>query len=241
MPAQFDINQFRSVVAGGFAKPDRYRIRFPIPLGLNPFGTYYNISRFLEFYAESIQFVGVGFTTVNILRYGYGASEQKPIFPNFQEIQVVFYADAAGDNLRFFHDWANLVNNFNMKGGIVSPSADGVYPYEFAYKDDYVVDGMITLLNGFGDEVQTWHPRRMYPLQIPSIALTWSSTRDILKLTVIFTYMDWYREKVEEGQPLPATAFGGAGAGVPAGISAGSNAPQTSGTPTIINQTENKT
>jgi hypothetical protein len=104
---------------------------------------------------------------------------------------MTFYSDSEAMNYRFFEDWLGIVANSDMSAGI--SGNDGVAnAYEVYYKDDYSVDGMVTLFDQASNEVATWRYRQMYPIDMPHIKLGWAITNDVKKLTVIFTFMDKY-------------------------------------------------
>ena len=190
----FNIEDFRQTVDSGMLKPDRYRVRFPIPQAMQNLTYYselYNTNRYLEFYSDSIDFAGVGVATHDIVRYGYGPSEKSPIAGVFNPVMITFYNDSQAMNYLFFEQWMNIVSNLNMLDGI--SGADGVSsPYEIFYKDDYVADGMVTLIDNNDNEVATWRYRRMYPIEIPHMKLGWSITNDVQRVTVMFTFTDKY-------------------------------------------------
>ena len=203
----FDIDSFRSAASGGFQKLEHYRVRFPYP-PLMLTQTYKganttNAVSGLEFYADSTDFPGASLATHDVTRYGYGPSEKKPSFTKFNDIMITFYADANADNLTFFQAWLNTINNFNFSGGInllvqntqfniPYSMAGGANVYEIAYKDDYAVDGWITMFDNTENPITTIFMRQMYPINIPEIKMGWSLTQDIMRVTVIFTFVDWY-------------------------------------------------
>ena len=201
----FEIDSFRSAVSAGFQKLEHYRVRFPYPnlmLGQTYANTLNSVAA-LEFYADSVDFAGVSLATHNINRYGYGPTEKKPVFPQFQDIMITFYADANADNLTFFQAWLNTIMNFNMSGGINSIVTNnqfntpydlpgGTNVYEVAYKDEYAVDGWVTMFDNAENPITTLYMRQMYPIHIPEIKMGWALTQDVMRVTVIFTFMDWY-------------------------------------------------
>ena len=121
----------------------------------------------LEFFADSIDFAGVTLATHNVTRYGYGPFEKKPVFPQFADIMITFYADASAENLTFFQAWLNTIANFNFSNGINPLTqnnqlnipyslAGGQSVYEVAYKDDYAVDGWITMFDNARIQLQLY-------------------------------------------------------------------------------------
>lgn len=210
-----NIENFRQTVAPGFQKPNKYLVQFPIPPVLSGLGGVtptngatpspgYTTLQNLQYYADSCDLAGVGVGTVNIIRYGYGASEKSPFAPIFNDLLITFYNDVNSNNLKFFQVWLNSIQNFNMQEGINAVFNGGISPYESFYKDDYAVDGIISLLSDQGEVKRKFRPRKMWPTQINEIKLAWQ-LRDIMKFAVFFNYMDWYIDVEEAANEVPTT------------------------------------
>lgn len=205
----FNINDFRSNTGNGFQKLEHYRIRFPIPILLNTPGSLNfttNTLRSLEYYADSVDLAGVNLATRQIVRYGYGTSEKKPIAATFNDLMVTFYSDANGDNLLFFRTWLNAIANFNMSKGIQDPSVTenvGIVSYELEYKDNYAVDAWLTQFDISGNITSSMTLRELYPVHITETKLGYALTQDIMRITVIFAITDWYNGSVDSPQQTP--------------------------------------
>lgn len=199
----FNIAAFTAEVQSGFQKPNRYRVRFPIPPVLNGYQPFTASLPTLEFFAESADLVDIGFATRNIVRYGYGMSEKKPFTPIVNDVAITFYNDSVSSNLGFFQQWTWAIQNYDLSNGIVVNGQQGlnttVQPYELLYKDDYAVDGMITLIDNNDNDVATWRMRRMWPMHITNTKLGWAIINDIMKITVVFNYTDWYIDTSQSG------------------------------------------
>lgn len=201
----FSPNDFRAVVNSnkGFLKLTRYRVRFPIPQAMvnnNLSSGYYNLLRTMEYYTDSFDFPGMGFITRNVVRYGYGPSEKKPVAPGFSDIAMTVYNDATSLNFNFFRDWLLLVQNFDMTDGIAGLSTStNNEPYELFYKDEYAVDGMVTLLSDTDEDVVTVRMRQMFPIHIPEMKIGWAIKNDIQRFRVIFSFTDWYTDWTQGG------------------------------------------
>lgn len=215
----FEINTFRSVVRG-FQKLEHYRVRFPYP-SLMLSDTYQtgtkNTVPFLEFLSDTVILPGVAMGTRPINRYGYGPSEKKPVFPQFSEVMMTFYADQEADILTFFQAWMNSIFNFNMQGGISNlatqntPSipyvaAGGQDAYEVSYKDDYAVDAWLTLLDNSENVIHTTYLRQCYPIHIADTQLGWGLTNDVMRVSVYFAFNDWYIVTGDPDSPVQTTA-----------------------------------
>ena len=202
-----DIDTFRFTVSGGFQKPDKYRIFIPVPFLMTKLPWYqslYSTARDLEFYADSVDLIGATLQTVPISRYGYGAAHEYVYGVGFSNIMMTFYNDSQAQNLFYFQQWMNICNNFDMSAGVAGSDVLGINTYESYYRDDYVVDANITLLNSQGLDVATWTMRQSYPKAVPESKLAWSITGDVHRITVIFSYTDWFLNP-EAGQQLEIT------------------------------------
>jgi len=195
-----NIENFRQTIAPGFQRPNKFLVQFPIPplmasAGVSGGTPLYATLQNIQYYADSCDLVGVGVGTVNIIRYGYGASEKVPFAPLFNDILMTFYEDVNNNNLIYFQSWLSVIQNWNMSQGIAANFATGgLSAYESSYKDDYAVDGTITLLNELGEGEKSWRPRKMFPVQIAETKLAWG-LRDVMRISVIFNYMDWYGQE----------------------------------------------
>lgn len=197
------IDQFRAVVAGGFQKPNKYRLLIPVPsifAQMPEYGTLYNTDRYLSFYCNSLDFVGVNLQTVPITRYGYGSAQEYGYSAAFSNIMATFYVDSDALNMWFFQKWCRVVNNFNMEGTIAGSDSLNVQPFENYYKDDYAVDMYVTLLSQLDEDVGTWVMREAFPKSIAETKLAWDVVNDIMRVTVIFSYADWYLLNSQESR-----------------------------------------
>lgn len=208
------------MIDGGLLKTSRYRVVFAIPPVFGYLSTgseLYNTTRYLEYYADSVDFPGVGLLAHEVLRYGYGATEKKPIAPTFQDVMITFYNDSQGMNFNFFDQWMACITNFNMSGGI-SGGTTAAEPYELFYKDDYAVTGWVTTIDTNGNDVATYAYRQMYPINIPNMKLGWSLIQDVQRVTVFFTFMDKYLDTTQAGtlvNNLSSTSSGDSNMGNP--------------------------
>ena len=215
----FSPSEFRSQIdsRGSFQKLEHYDIFVPVAPIMGPLASQgqpiSTTNQGLIYYSDSIDLAGVSLGTLPIVRYGYGTSEKKPFAPIFNDIMITFYADGESNNLGYFQAWMMLINNFNMQKGINSPqnSSSAYSPYELQYKDDYAVDLIITIYDNSGNPIRAFALREAYPIDIPSIKMGWAMTQDIMRVTVLFTFVDWYivsnipNNNIPNGVPITQT------------------------------------
>lgn len=198
----FSIDDFRGQNNENFLRPTRYNVLFPVPVVAQAAGavsTFLDQTYNLQFASDSVDLVGVGFLNNVVVRYGYGASEKKAGPPSFNDVLITFYNDGESRNLNFFQLWMDLITNFDMAQGIAQNNSLGAFPYETSYKDDYAVDGRITLFDQNKNDVFTIVMRRMFPVQIFETKLGWGLVQDIMRISVMFTYQDWYFDSQSGG------------------------------------------
>jgi len=148
---------------------------------------------------------GVAMATRPVIRYGYGVSEKKPMFPAFSDIMMNFYADGNQVNLKFFHEWMNCICNFDFSGTIQSTrKVTGIDTnlYEVAYADEYKVDTVVSLWEEDGKESYRMTLRDCFPSAIPETKLS-SEQGQIMQIIVNFSFTDWFLMPIID-QPLPA-------------------------------------
>jgi len=171
------ISEFKSSFSTDVARPSRFDVEVPIPLGLVP---YLGISRKLKFRCESAELPSRSISTVPMKIYG--PVENYPYQTTFQDITLTFIV---GDNMEeklFFDAWLEWINpsltyNFKFKGDYAVPLR--INQYDVQNKVSYSVD----LIDAF-------------PVAINSMQLD-SSADGYHKLTVSFTFTSWKNNSFE--------------------------------------------
>lgn len=206
MPA--NISDFRAIMFDyqGPAKLDRFNLRFPVPPCITNAKTAESIpmseaGRFMELFCNSVDLPGMGLATRNIVRYGYGASEKKPVFPMFNDVWMQFLNDSASVNLTFFQTWITSINqsqfyNTINESSLPIPAFQGQKNrtdiYELSYKEDYAVEAQLRMYDAHDTERYVIHLRDFYPTVIPETKLAWDNVNSVFQLIVMFTFTDWY-------------------------------------------------
>lgn len=171
------INEFKSSFSTDLARPSRFDVQVPIPLGLIP---YIGSSRRLSFRCENTELPGrsIATTTMKI----YGPEEKYPYQTTFNDINLTFIV---GDDMReklFFDAWLEWIN----------PSLT----YNFKYKSDYAIPLRINQYNLKNEISYSVDLIDAYPVAINSLDLDWSSDGHH-KLSVTFAFTSWKNNSVE--------------------------------------------
>lgn len=191
----FTIGNFVSAANAvkGFQRLNRYRVRFATPLGLlnrksvNGQIPSTTTNSLMEFWCNTADLPGSAVLAQPFVRYGFGVAEKMPTSPLFNDMMMTFYNDSRNNNLNFFHQWKNIICNFDD----ATPVA-GQEIYELSYKGDYMVDAYLTLFDTAGHETYTMVMRQLYPVLIPETKLSMDPQPTVMQIVVLFTYVDWY-------------------------------------------------
>ena len=187
----FDIKEFRSEInTNGILLPTKFIAQFNLPPKLKAL---YPSTKEMSLRCEQILWPGISFSTMDApARVGYGATEVIPFTPMFEEISMSFIVDEHANIHKFFFDWMNSIINLNSKG---QKNLKGG-AYEVGYKNDYVCDINISIFRETGTNAASSPMNitlyRAFPRILPGYQLDWSNGDQVLKLSAIFTYTDYY-------------------------------------------------
>jgi hypothetical protein len=198
-----DIKNFREeVIQNGFLKTNRFLVEFQPPNTLKGRST-----NAVSLRCDSIQWPGVSFATMDTPpRAGYGATELIPYAPIFDDITMNFIVDQNSNLHQFFWDWTNSIINLDSKGQTrLKQNA-----FTVGYKNEYKTDIDIKVFRDTGVDKDSLAMKatlyRAFPRMMPSFDLNWVTTDEPLKISVQFSYTDFYIEypKPVESKPKPA-------------------------------------
>jgi hypothetical protein len=142
--------------------------------------------------------------TQEIRRYGYGATEKRPIVSSFQDVQLRVMSDATGMAWELFRRWMQKVNNFDSRLGMsridgqtTSENAGGIpmQAYESSYPSDYTTPVVISVYTPDGNELKRVILTEAYPSALSDIELAWDNNDQIARFTVNMAIQDWYVER----------------------------------------------
>ena len=183
------ISDFKSSFTTDLAKPSRFEVSIPTPLGLPNSGA----SKVLRLRCENAELPGRTLATAQ--QKIYGPEESFPYQSTFNDITLSFIV---GDDMyekKFFDSWLEWIN----------PSLT----YNFQYKVNYAIQMTIDqydLQNKISYSVTL---KDAFPTAINAMDLDWSSDA-YHKLTVSFAYTSWTNKSAQAlGQALYQFGFSG--------------------------------
>ena len=171
------IAEFKASFNTDLARPNRFDVNIPIPIGLLP---YRGIGRTLNMRCENAELPGrsISTTTMKI----YGVEEKFPYQTTYSDISLTFIVGDDMAEKKFFDAWLNWINptiNYNLK-----------------YKADYAVPLSV---NQYDVKNQLSYSVTMldtFPIAVNQLDLDWSSDGHH-KLTVTFAYTSWRNNSLE--------------------------------------------
>jgi len=203
------IAEFKASFRTELARPNKFDVFIPIPVGLAP---YLTVSRALNYRCESTDLPGraIATTTQKI----YGPEEKFPYQTTFNDINLTFICTDKMEEKNFFDAWLEYIN----------PSVT----YNFKYKEKYAVNLRINQYDVRNRVSYSVDLVEAFPIGINEMPLDWSSD-GYHKLTVTFAYTKWRNNSVqalamqllETGQIPPVDSFIRGAADGALGISTG--------------------
>jgi hypothetical protein len=171
------ISDFKANFSTDLARPSRFDVEVPIPLGMVP---YLGASRRLKFRCDNAQLPGrnISTTTQKI----YNLDEQFPYQTTFDDITLTFLVSDDMSEKKFFDAWLDWINpslNFNMK-----------------YKKDYAVALRINQYDLQNDISYSVDLYDAFPKSVVAMDLDWSSD-GFHKVSVTFAYTRWKNNSLE--------------------------------------------
>ena len=171
------IADFKASFTSDLARPNRFDVEIPIPLGLVP---YLGTSRRLNLRCEAAELPGRSIATTAMRIYG--PEEKFPYQSTYNDVTLTFIV---GDDMQeklFFDAWMEWINpslTFNMK-----------------YKGDYSVPLRINQYDLDNKISYSIDMVDAFPVAINAMDLNWS-TDGYHKLSVTFAYTYWKNNSVE--------------------------------------------
>ena len=194
----FNISEINNAVKDGVLKTDLFHVYIPFRSSLH---AAIDISKTTPFLCEAVNLPGVTLNTASIYRYGIGPTQEFPIGASFTNLGMTLIGDGKGVILNAFHNWMNQIYSFNSSYGVFNLGADLLNinidsnpftgsPYLVEYKDNYVVDIIITVYDTKGNQVVVYKVMDAYPISMPDISMSWRSD-GLMQIPVTFTFRDW--------------------------------------------------
>ena len=165
------IADFKSSFSKELARPNKFDVSIPVPLGLIP---YRGTSRMLTMRCENAELPGRTIATTSMKIYG--VEEKFPYMSSYNDLSLTFIVSDDMNEKKFFDAWLNWINpntNYNVKYKQDYSVALRINQYDVQNKVSYSVD----LIDA-------------YPIAVNGMDLNWSSD-GYHKLTVTFAYTSW--------------------------------------------------
>jgi hypothetical protein len=171
------IAEFKASFRTELARPNKFDVFIPIPVGLAP---YLTVSRALNYRCESTDLPGraIATTTQKI----YGPEEKFPYQTTYNDINLTFICTDKMEEKNFFDAWLEYIN----------PSVT----FNFKYKEKYAVNVRINQYDVRNKVSYSVDLVEAFPIGINEMPLDWSSD-GYHKLTVTFAYTKWRNNSVQ--------------------------------------------
>tara|TARA_Y100000004_G_scaffold197173_1_gene270196 strand:+ start:6506 stop:7168 length:663 start_codon:yes stop_codon:yes gene_type:complete len=187
------IDDLKSGLYRGLAKPNLFEIEFPIPSALEGFTS----MRELNLLCQSCTMPGKQVTTVDHPYKGFRQVEKFPTGYTFDDVTFEFLVTNDMFIKTLFDEWQNLIFNQDRAGGTRQAGEYRVkYKRENAFREDYVCDVSIYQLTSNDTQSDT---RRIYgvklleayPITLNALNFAQDSNNMTQKLSVTMTYRDF--------------------------------------------------
>ncbi len=207
----FNIDTFRAHInADGIQRTSKFMVQFPLPIGLlgsRNFESLVSTDRVVEYWCEGAHIPGVTLATRDNLRYGYGPIDKSVTAPRFNEMPLSFIFDGRAAIWSMLHQWMTMTVNFDARQSIQTASGEvnskSMFPYELAYKSEYVSDLTITTFRDDGEPSLVVVLREAFPVMLGDVPMNWGDTNTIAKLPAVFSFTDWYNFNTLAVDPAP--------------------------------------
>ena len=172
----FNIENFKSQInVSGMSKTNRFEVQIVPPPALS---SKLDNARLVSLFCDISSLPGMSITTKG--QRIYGAAYQRPISSEFggESISMTFYVDNKFDVKYFFDSWMF---------SIVNPNS-----FNVMYQQEYVTPIKITQLNENDEDQYSIFLEDAFPRSMNMMDLNMSSTNQVHKLTVNFSYRRWF-------------------------------------------------
>ena len=165
------IAEFKSSFSKELARPSKFDVNIPVPLGLVP---YRGTSRMLTMRCENAELPGRTIATTSMKIYG--VEEKFPYMSSYNDMSLTFIVSDDMKEKKFFDAWLNWIN----------PNTS----YNVKYKKDYSVGLRINQYDVQNKVSYSVDLADAFPIAVNGMDLNWSAD-GYHKLTVTFAYTSW--------------------------------------------------
>ena len=171
------ISNFLSTFRNDLARPNRFDVNIPIPLGLIQ---YIKTSTPLQYRCEATNLPGRTIATTE--QKTYGPIEKYPYLSTYNDIDLTFIVSGDMTEKIFFDAWLNYVNPTQSNN--------------FRYKTDYAVTLSVNQYDQTNKLSYTVGLFDAYPISVNQLDLDWSND-SYHKLSVTFAYTYWKNNSIQ--------------------------------------------
>jgi hypothetical protein len=171
------INNFKASFKQDIARPNRFDVNIPVPIGLLPFA---RSARDLTYRCENANLPGRTFATTE--QKTYGPIEKSPYLTTYNDMDLTFIVDDDMSQKVLFDSWLNFIN----------PQ----YNNNYRYKDDYVTTITVNQYDVTNEVSYSINLYNAFPVSVNQLDLDWSSDGHH-KLVVTFAYTYWKNNSVQ--------------------------------------------
>src|SRR4051812_20814224 len=135
----FNIQNFKSRIEHrGVQRNSKFLVKFQPPPGVLAFNNNVlkPVADDMMFWTDATQIPGVSLSLRQVLRYGYGTMEKKPVAPVFNDIKFSVMNDEASQNFSFFQQWIEYICRYDADQAM----GDNTTTYELRYKNEYMTN-----------------------------------------------------------------------------------------------------
>lgn len=188
------VHNFLSKFKSGFARKNRFRIEFYLPLGIqsglnvgglsiNSLGgnirtaqNNFNRNQEINIMCHTAQFPG---KTLELADYKNLALPPKlPYFIAYDEITLSFYCDNEYNTREYFDIWFSTV--FNVESKTTN------------YYNEYISDIRLYALDRYGNDTYGIVLENAYPVGLSAVDMGYDQNDEVQNIDVTFTYKKWY-------------------------------------------------
>lgn len=176
----FNVNEFRSQLQGGGARPNLFEVSMPFPAFASPA----NAATKMTFMCRTAQLPG---STIGIVPLQYFGRELK--FSGnrtFADWTVTVINDEDFVIRNAFERWMNALNSHNLN--VRNPAI---------VANNFTVDSVVTQYGKTGAALKKYRFVGLFPVDISPIDVDWSANDTIEEFTITLAYQWW--DSIESG------------------------------------------
>lgn len=165
-------NFISHIKSKGVSKPNRFRVRFALPVNLH---TDLKVNRVMELMCENANLPGRILTTSGVTRHG--VTRKIPNQTLFENMSLTFKVDGTMDQRKIFDNWHNIVQNSDS--------------FDFNFPSEYRANVTIEQLDEHSNPIYGVQLLECYPESVQSMELGHGIADTIHKVNVDLVFTKW--------------------------------------------------